>query len=78
MLKVRFSSIGGKNRGENVASLWNVVTLDLMGPYQCKPRGKFFVLVATDLFFRWTEALPTPNSTIDLISPLLKREVFAL
>jgi hypothetical protein len=48
-----------------------------MGPYPRTPRGKRFLLVATDLFSRWTEAFPVPNSTIGVIAPLLEHEVFA-
>jgi hypothetical protein len=56
---------------------WDVVALDLMGPYSRTPREKRFLLVAMDLFSRWTEAFPVPNTTIGVIAPLLEYEVFA-
>jgi hypothetical protein len=56
---------------------WDVMALDLMRPYPRMPRVKRFLFVATDLFSRWTEAFPVPNSTFGVIASLLEREVFA-
>jgi hypothetical protein len=52
------------------------VALDLTGPYPLTPRGKRILLMATDLFYWWTEAFPVPNSTIGVITPPLEHDIF--
>ncbi|CAB0040090.1 unnamed protein product [Trichogramma brassicae] len=36
---------------------WDTIALDFMGPYPITARRKRFILVVTDLFSRWTEAI---------------------
>jgi transposase len=47
-----------------------------MGPCPRSARGKRFILVATDMFSRWTEAFPITSATLGTIAPTLEREVF--
>lgn len=42
---------------------WEVVALDLIGPYPRTTRGKTGILVVTDLFTRWVEAFAIPEAT---------------
>lgn len=55
---------------------WEMVSIDIMGPYPRTARGKRFILVATDLFTRWTEAFPLGTATAVNIGKLLENEVF--
>ena len=55
---------------------WEIVAIDMMGPYPRTSRGKRFILVATDVMSRWTEAFAVTSSELKIISPTLEREVF--
>ena len=56
---------------------WEVISIDLMGPYPRTSRGKQYILVATDLFSRWTEAYPLGTATTKTITETLEREFFS-
>ncbi|KAL4135100.1 hypothetical protein QTP88_006756 [Uroleucon formosanum] len=56
---------------------WEVISIDLMGPFPRKSRGKQYLLVATDLFSRWTEAYPLGTATTKTITETLEREFFS-
>jgi len=56
---------------------WEVISIDLMGPYPRTSRGKQYLLVATDLFSRWTEAYPLGTATTKTITETLEREFFS-
>jgi hypothetical protein len=55
---------------------WNSEAINLMGPYPRSARGKRFILVATNMFSRWTEAFSISSATLGTIDPTLEREVF--
>lgn len=55
---------------------WDLLALDLMGPYPLSVRGKRFILVITDLFTRWTEAFSLTKSTASVLVRVLEEEVF--
>lgn len=55
---------------------WEVLSIDLMGPYPRSARGKTFILVVTDCFSRWVEAFPIGTATTRVIIDALEREVF--
>ncbi|XP_054280442.1 uncharacterized protein LOC128998359 [Macrosteles quadrilineatus] len=61
-------------RGRRPHQLWEVVALDLMGPYPRTSRGKTGILVVTDLFTRWVEAFAIPEATSGRILQLLRTE----
>ncbi|XP_050065483.1 uncharacterized protein K02A2.6-like [Aphis gossypii] len=48
-----------------------------MGPYPRTSRGKQYLLVATDMFSRWTEAYPLGTATTKTITETLEREFFS-
>jgi len=48
-----------------------------MGPYPHTSRGKQYILVATDLYSRWTEAYPLGTATTKTITEALEREFFS-
>jgi hypothetical protein len=56
---------------------WEVISIDLMGPYPRTHRGKAYILVATDCFSRWTEAYPLGTATTKTITETLEREFFS-
>lgn len=55
---------------------WEVISVDLMGPYPRTGKGKSYILVATDCFSRWTEAYPLGTATSKTIIETLEREFF--
>lgn len=56
---------------------WEVISIDLMGPYPRTSKGKSYILVATDCFSRWTEAYPLGTATTKNITETLEREFFS-
>ncbi|XP_050546101.1 uncharacterized protein K02A2.6-like [Daktulosphaira vitifoliae] len=56
---------------------WEVVSIDLMGPYPRSQRGKTCLLVATDCYSRWVEAYPLGQATAKTITDTLEREFFS-
>jgi len=56
---------------------WEVISIDLMGPYPRSSKGKSYILVATDCFSRWTEAYPLGTATSKTIIETLKHEFFS-
>lgn len=55
---------------------WEVVSVDIMGPYERTPRGNRFILVASDLYSKWTEAVATTSSSAATIVTFLETFVF--
>lgn len=55
---------------------WDMVSVDLMGPYPRSSRGKKFLFVVTDLCSRWVEAFPLGNSAASKLVKVLEAEVF--
>lgn len=56
---------------------WEVISIDMMGPYPRTGRGKTCILVATDCFSRWIEAYPLGTATTKVITQTLEREFFS-
>lgn len=55
---------------------WDMVAVDLMGPYPRSSRGRKFLFVVTDLCSRWVEAFPLGSSTTVKLVKVLETEVF--
>ena len=47
---------------------WQVLSIDLMGPLSETDRGNNVVLVMTDHFTRWRDAIPLPNGTAPVVA----------
>ncbi|XP_050066578.1 uncharacterized protein LOC126555736 [Aphis gossypii] len=48
-----------------------------MGPYPRTSRGKQYLLVATDMFSRWTEAYPLGTATTKTITETTRKRIFS-
>ena len=55
---------------------WQVLSIDLMGPLSETDRGNNVVLVMTDHFTRWRDAIPLPNGTAQVVAEALETRVF--
>lgn len=64
-------------KGRRPQEPWEVVALDLMGPYPRTSRGKTGILVVTDLFTRWVEAFAIPEATSSCTLHTLQAEVLS-
>ena len=56
---------------------WQQVGIDLVGPMPVTSRGNKWILVLTDHFTRWQDALPIPNATTVEVAKALDERVFA-
>lgn len=55
---------------------FDTVSVDIMGPYPRTPRGNRFILVAEDVFSRWTEARPVAVANALALERFLEEDVF--
>ena len=51
------------------------ISWDIMGPLPLTPRGHQYILVVTDLFTKWVEAFPLPNTTATTLATILMNEI---
>ena len=56
---------------------WQKVAIDLVGPLPLTPRGNQWVLVLTDHFTRWQDALALPDATAPTVAETLDNRVFS-
>jgi Integrase zinc binding domain/Integrase core domain len=56
---------------------WEVISIDLIGPYPCTSRGKSYILVATDCFSRWAEVYTLGTASTKNIVEILEHEFFS-
>jgi transposase InsO family protein len=64
-------------RPRKPAQPWEVVSVNLMGPYPRTGRGKTNILVATDCHSRFVKVYPLGAATATVITQTLEREFFA-
>lgn len=55
---------------------WQVVSVDLVGPFPETPRGNTTILVLTDHFTRWRDAIPLVDGTAEVVAHALEHRVF--
>ena len=55
---------------------WQKVAIDLVGPMPKTRRGNQWILVLTDHFTRWQDALPLPDATAPTVATTLDERVF--
>ena len=44
-----------------IFQVWSMVGIDLMGPFPKTRQGNKYIVAASDLFSKWTEARPIPS-----------------
>ena len=52
------------------------ISIDILGPLPKTPRGNKYLLVIVDRFSKWTEALPLPDTSTQMIAEKLIGEIF--
>lgn len=57
---------------------WQVVSIDLVGPFTQTPRGNKMVLVLSDQFTRWRDAIPLPDGTTESIANVLDQRILRI
>ena len=55
---------------------WQKVAVDLVGPMPTTPKGNKWILVLTDHFTRWQDALALPDATAPVVAAALDDQVF--
>lgn len=55
---------------------FEVISIDLMGPYPRSKNGNRYVITVMDLFTKWLEAYPIPKVTTTIITRRLENEFF--
>ena len=56
---------------------WQKVAIDLVGPLPETPRTNRWVLVLSEHFTRWQDAVAIPDASMPVIAEALERQVFA-
>jgi len=59
-----------------VGEPWQLLSIDITGPYPRSRHGNVYILTAVDQFTKWTEALPIPNHTAPTVARALYNHVF--
>lgn len=55
---------------------WQRLSIDMVGPMSITPLGNRWILVLTDHFTRWQDALPLPDATTPTMATALEGQVF--
>ena len=55
---------------------WQKVAIDLVGPMPATPRGNRWILVLTDHFTRWQDAIAIPDATAPVVAATLDERIF--
>jgi len=55
---------------------WQIVAVDLVGSMPLSARGNTWILVLTDHFTRWADALAIPDATAPTVARALDQNVF--
>lgn len=56
--------------------VWQVIAVDLLGPFMQTPRGNVMVLVVCYQFSRWRHAVALPSGTAPTVAKALENEIF--
>lgn len=54
---------------------WELLTVDIMGPFPTTMRGNRFVVTFVDAFSKFAVGIPTPNHTADTLAQLLTARI---
>jgi len=55
---------------------WQVIAVDLVGPMPITPRGNSWILILTDHFTRWADALAIPDASAPIVARGLDQNMF--
>lgn len=56
---------------------WEMVSIDILGPYETSSNGNSYAIIAVDLFSKWVEVQPVPVATTNKVITFIEREIFA-
>ena len=56
---------------------WQKLAVDLVGPLPETPKGNKWILVVSDHFSEWQDALPLPEATTPVVATALDERVFS-
>lgn len=65
----------GKLQQIQVSGPWEMLGVDLMGPFPRSSRGNTYLLVFVDYYSRWVEMFPLRKATAEIISQHLVKEI---
>lgn len=54
---------------------WQVSVVDTVGPMPITMQKNKYILVLTDYFTRWSDALPIPDATAPAVARMLEKKV---
>uniref|UniRef100_H3B6N1 Integrase catalytic domain-containing protein n=1 Tax=Latimeria chalumnae TaxID=7897 RepID=H3B6N1_LATCH len=74
--KPEYSQPSGFMQSTELYEPWEMIGVDLMGPFPKSPKGNVFLLVCVDYYAKWTETFPLRNATAKTISSQLITEIF--
>ena len=79
--KCQTGKTGGITKSSNRQRLhagraWQQVAVDLVGPFPVTNKGNRWILVLTDHFTRWQDAIPLPDATAPTVATTLDERVF--
>ena len=77
MAKISRKQVSGNQKRLFSGRPWQVVAIDLVGPFVTTPRGNKMVLVLSDHFSRWRDAIAIPDGTAETVARVLDGQVFA-
>lgn len=55
---------------------WDVLSMDLIGPFLETAQGNRYILTMTDLFTKWVIAEPLKSKTATEVSPILIKKLY--
>lgn len=68
----------GKNQKLHAGRPWQICAVDLVGPLQETERGNNWILVLTDHFTRWSDAIAVTDAKAETVAAALDERVFAI
>ncbi|KAI3376844.1 hypothetical protein L3Q82_000417 [Scortum barcoo] len=65
----------GKLQQTEVQGPWEMLGVDLMGPFPRSTNGNLYLIVFVDYYTRWVEMFPLRKATAETVSHILTREI---